>query len=128
VSLRFSGVSREALALSVPVPARSGRPSRLPGGLAEQNTRTAGCSQKYPWRWGIPPSPGIRAEPRIPTSPRKRPLAADEALVTSEIEAAGFKLIEHGDFLRVPGDTRDTHSHSSAQPVDIYVLKFRKPG
>ena len=28
VSLRFSGVSREALALSVPVPARSGRPSR----------------------------------------------------------------------------------------------------
>jgi hypothetical protein len=39
VSLRFSGVSREALALSVPVPARSGRPSRLPGGLADQNTR-----------------------------------------------------------------------------------------
>jgi hypothetical protein len=36
VSLRFSGVSREALALSVPVPARSGRPSRLPGGLADQ--------------------------------------------------------------------------------------------
>jgi hypothetical protein len=23
---------------------------------------------------------------------------------------------------------RDIHSHSSAQPVDIYVLKFRKPG
>ena len=39
VSLRFSGVSREALALSVPVSARSGRPSRLPGGLADQNTR-----------------------------------------------------------------------------------------
>lgn len=53
---------------------------------------------------------------------------SDEALVTSEIEAAGFKLIDHGDFLRVPGDARDTHSHSSAQPVDIYVLKFRKPG
>jgi predicted methyltransferase len=53
---------------------------------------------------------------------------SDEALVTSEIEAAGFKLIEHGDFLRVPGDARDTPSHSSAQPVDIYVLKFRKPG
>ena len=53
---------------------------------------------------------------------------SDEALVTSEIEAAGFKLIEHGDFLRVPGDARDTHSHSSAQPVDIYMLKFRKPG
>lgn len=53
---------------------------------------------------------------------------SDEALVTSEIEAAGFKLVEHGDFLRVPGDTRETHSHSSAQPVDIYMLKFKKPG
>src|SRR5580698_2502934 len=53
---------------------------------------------------------------------------SDEALVTSEIEAAGFKLVGHGDFLRMPGDARDTHSHSSAQPVDIYLLKFRKPG
>lgn len=53
---------------------------------------------------------------------------SDEALVTSEIEAAGFTLAAHGDFLRVPSDKRETHSHSSAQPVDIYVLKFRKPG
>ena len=53
---------------------------------------------------------------------------SDEALVRSEIEAAGFKLIAHGDFLHVPTDTRDVHSHSSAQPVDIYMLKFRKPG
>jgi predicted methyltransferase len=53
---------------------------------------------------------------------------SDEALVTSEIEAAGFKLVDHGDFLRVPTDARETHSHSSALPVDIYVLKFRKPG
>jgi hypothetical protein len=53
---------------------------------------------------------------------------SDEALVRSEIEAVGFKLIGHGDFLRVPGDARDAHSHSSAQPVDIYMLKFRKPG
>src|SRR6185312_2219598 len=53
---------------------------------------------------------------------------SDEALVTSEIEAAGLKLVEHGDFLRVPMDGRDTHSHSSAQPVDIYILKFKKPG
>src|SRR5215469_16441987 len=52
---------------------------------------------------------------------------SDEALVRSEIEAAGFKLIDHGDFLRVAADARDTHSHSSAQPVDIYVLRFRKP-
>jgi len=52
---------------------------------------------------------------------------SDEALVGSEIEAAGFKLVEHGDFLRVPGDARDTHSHSAAKPTDIYLLKFRKP-
>ena len=53
---------------------------------------------------------------------------SDEAAVAAEIEAAGFKLIERGDALRVPGDARDAHSHSSAQPVDIYMLKFRKPG
>lgn len=53
---------------------------------------------------------------------------SDEALVTSEIEAAGFKLIDHGDFLRVPADARDAPSHSAAQPVDIYLLKFQKPG
>jgi predicted methyltransferase len=52
---------------------------------------------------------------------------SDEALVTSEIEAAGFKLAGHGDFLRHPEDARDTHSHSSTKPVDIYVLKFQKP-
>jgi predicted methyltransferase len=53
---------------------------------------------------------------------------SDEALVGAEIEAAGFKLVDHGDFLRLPGDTRDAPSHSAAQPVDIYMLKFRKPG
>jgi predicted methyltransferase len=53
---------------------------------------------------------------------------SDEALATSEIEAAGFKLVDHGDFLRVPGDKKDAHSHSAAEPVDIYLLKFRKPG
>jgi predicted methyltransferase len=51
---------------------------------------------------------------------------SDETLVTPEIEAAGFKLIDRGDFLHVPGDARDTHSHGGAEPVDIYLLKFRK--
>ena len=68
------------------------------------------------------------AKPGAGTSVVQTLHRSDEALVTSEIEAAGFKLIDHGDFLRVPGDARDTHSHSSAQPVDIYALKFRKPG
>jgi predicted methyltransferase len=53
---------------------------------------------------------------------------SDEALVRSEIEAAGFKLIEQGEFLRVPADARDAHSHSGAEPVDTFMMKFRKPG
>jgi predicted methyltransferase len=68
------------------------------------------------------------AKPGAGTSVVQSLHRSDEALVTSEIEAAGFKLIDHGDFLHVPGDARDAPSHSSAQPVDIYMLKFRKPG
>jgi predicted methyltransferase len=68
------------------------------------------------------------AKPGAGTSVVKTLHRSDEALVTSEIEAGGFKLVDHGDFLRLPGDARETPSHSSAQPVDIYVLKFRKPG
>ena len=68
------------------------------------------------------------AKPGAGTSVVQTLHRSDEALVRSEIEAAGFKLIDHGDFLHVPGDARDAHSHSSAQPVDIYLLKFRKPG
>jgi predicted methyltransferase len=68
------------------------------------------------------------AKPGAGTSVVQTLHRSDEALVRSEIEAGGFKLIDHGDFLRVPEDTRDAHSHSAAQPVDIYVLKFRKPG
>jgi predicted methyltransferase len=68
------------------------------------------------------------AKPGAGTSVVQTLHRSDEAVTTSEIEAAGFKLIDHGDFLRVSGDTRDAPSHSSAQPVDIYMLKFRKPG
>jgi predicted methyltransferase len=68
------------------------------------------------------------AKPGAGTSVVQTLHRSDEVLATSEIEAAGFKLIDHGDFLRVPADARDAPSHSSAQPVDIYVLKFRKPG
>ena len=68
------------------------------------------------------------AKPGAGTSVVRTLHRSDEALVTAEIEAAGFKLTDHGDFLRVPGDARDTPSHSAAQPVDIYLLKFRKPG
>ena len=67
------------------------------------------------------------AKPGAGTSVVRTLHRSDEALVTAEIEAAGFQLTDHGDFLRVPGDARDTPSHSAAQPVDIYLLKFRKP-
>jgi predicted methyltransferase len=66
------------------------------------------------------------AKPGSGTSVVKTLHRSDEKLVTSEIEAAGFKLVGHGDFLRHPEDARDTHSHSAAI-VDGYVLKFQKP-
>ena len=68
------------------------------------------------------------AKPGAGTSAAQPLHRSDEALVRSEIEAAGFKFVDKGDFLRVPSDVRDTHSHSGAEPVDIYLLKFRKPG
>src|SRR6266478_414816 len=68
------------------------------------------------------------AKPGAGTSVVQTLHRSDEALARSEIEAAGFKLVDHGDFLHVAGDARDAHSHSGAEPVDIYVLKFRKPG
>ena len=68
------------------------------------------------------------AKPGTGTNDVKTLHRSDEAPVRSEIEAAGFKLVDRGDFLQVPGDARDTPSHSAAQPVDIYLLKFRKPG
>ena len=68
------------------------------------------------------------AKPGTGTSVVQTLHRSDEALATSEIEAVGFKLVDHGDFLHVPGDTRDAPSHSAAQPVDIYLLKFRKQG
>ena len=66
------------------------------------------------------------AKPGAGTSVVETLHRSDEALVKSEIEAAGFELIDHGDFLRVPQDTRDAHSHSAAEPVDIFLLKFGK--
>jgi predicted methyltransferase len=56
----------------------------------------------------------------------------EESVVRSEVEAAGFRLVESADFLRSPEDTRDW----SASPrvagekrgtSDRFVLKFQKP-
>jgi predicted methyltransferase len=51
-----------------------------------------------------------------------------EASLRQEIEAAGFKLVASGDFLRHPEDTRDFIVFRSKIPIDEFVLKFQKPG
>jgi predicted methyltransferase len=51
----------------------------------------------------------------------------EESLVRSEVEAAGFRLVETGDFLRNPNDPRDRNEPDPPQPKDEFVLKFLKP-
>jgi len=51
----------------------------------------------------------------------------EEATLRQEIEAAGFKLVAEGDFLRHPEDPRDDKVFKPAVPVDNFVLKYQKP-
>lgn len=51
----------------------------------------------------------------------------EENFLRKEVEAAGFKLLAHGDFLRNPSDPRDKNTPEPAQPKDEFVLKFVKP-
>lgn len=51
----------------------------------------------------------------------------DEAFLRREVEAAGFKLVAEGNFLRNPADPRDKPVAKPAQPNDEFVLKFQKP-
>jgi predicted methyltransferase len=51
----------------------------------------------------------------------------DENIVKREVEAAGFKLVAEGDFLRHPEDKRDTLSSRATMPIDEFILKFEKP-
>ena len=48
-------------------------------------------------------------------------------MVKDELAAAGFKLVATADFLRNPGDPRDTIVFKSPVKVDEFVLKFQKP-
>ena len=50
-----------------------------------------------------------------------------EEQVIREVEAAGFKLVERGDFLRYPDDPRDQAFFEREQPVDQFALRFVKP-
>ena len=51
----------------------------------------------------------------------------EEAFVIKEVEAAGFKLAESGNFLRNPHDPRDKNTPEPPMPKDEFVLKFVKP-
>lgn len=51
----------------------------------------------------------------------------EESALRKEVEAAGFKLVAEGDFLRHPEDARDTNVNRSTTPNDEFVLKFQKP-
>ncbi len=51
----------------------------------------------------------------------------DEGALRREVEAAGFKLVAEGNFLRSPQDPRTTRVFRPEIPVDEFVLKFQKP-
>ena len=51
----------------------------------------------------------------------------EEAFLRAEIERAGFKLLEEGQFMRNPNDPRDKNTPEPPQPKDEFVLKFVKP-
>jgi predicted methyltransferase len=51
----------------------------------------------------------------------------EEAFLRKEVEAAGFRLAEQGNFLRNPNDPRDKNNPEPPQPKDEFVLKFVKP-
>jgi len=51
----------------------------------------------------------------------------EQSFLRSEVEAAGFKLMSEGSFLRNPNDPRDRNTPEPPQPKDEFVLKFVKP-
>jgi predicted methyltransferase len=52
----------------------------------------------------------------------------EESSVIAEVEAAGFKKVEEGSFLRAPNDPKDAPFFKmDNQPTDQFVLKFKKP-
>ena len=51
----------------------------------------------------------------------------EESLLRREVEAAGFRLIAEGNFLRHPEDPRDAIVFRPKVPVDEFALKFEKP-
>lgn len=50
----------------------------------------------------------------------------EEAFLRAEVEAAGFRFVAAGDFLRNPNDPRNQNTPNPPQPKDEFVLKFVK--
>jgi predicted methyltransferase len=51
----------------------------------------------------------------------------EESFLIQEVQAAGFKLVDEGYFMRNPSDPRDKNTPDPAQPKDEFILKFMKP-
>lgn len=67
------------------------------------------------------------AKPGAPATTSSEFHRLDQAIERRELEAAGFKLVGEGNFLRQSSDTHDFKIFGAKQPIDIYVMKFRKP-
>ena len=65
--------------------------------------------------------------PGTGTSETKTLHRIDEAAVRREVEAAGFRFVSEGGFLRNPSDPRTAGVFKPTQPNDEFVLKFVKP-
>jgi predicted methyltransferase len=67
------------------------------------------------------------ARPGDGTSQARTLHRVEESVVRADAEAAGFRLVGEGNFLRNPADKRDVTVFKSPVPVDEFVLKFQKP-
>ena len=67
------------------------------------------------------------AQPGAGVSVGKTLHRIEEAAVQREVEAAGFRLVSEGGFLRNPNDPRTAPVSNPSQPNDEFVLKFVKP-
>jgi predicted methyltransferase len=67
------------------------------------------------------------AKPGEGTSVAKTLHRIEESTLRQEVEAAGFKLVAEGDFLRNPQDPRDAAVFHPQIPNDEFVLKYQKP-
>jgi predicted methyltransferase len=67
------------------------------------------------------------ARPGDGTSVTKSLHRIEESAVRQEVEAAGFRYVGEGGFLRNPADPRSNPVSKPVIPNDEFVLKFRKP-